>query len=96
MPIKVGRLAPFRCLALDYVPAAPSAGFDSWEQRLRHFAVPEDEWDDGAAIEDPSGTGRGSRSDDGLSAADTLAACCRPGRPVSGGAATRSSPTAAR
>ncbi|WP_344617955.1 VOC family protein [Dactylosporangium salmoneum] len=52
-----GRMAAFWCEALGYVPAGPPAGFDSWEQWLRAFAVPEEEWDDGAAIEDPSGTG---------------------------------------
>ncbi|GAA4258514.1 VOC family protein [Dactylosporangium darangshiense] len=51
------RLAAFWCEALGYVAASPPAGFDSWEQWLRHFAVPEDEWDDGTAIEDPSGLG---------------------------------------
>jgi hypothetical protein len=50
-------LSAFWCTALGYVPASPPAGFDSWEQWLTHFAVPESEWDDGAAIEDPSGTG---------------------------------------
>ncbi|WP_433604061.1 VOC family protein [Dactylosporangium sp. CA-139114] len=52
-----GALAAFWCEALGYVPAAPPAGFDSWEQWLIRFEVPEDEWDDGAAIEDPSGAG---------------------------------------
>ncbi|MEV6931745.1 VOC family protein [Dactylosporangium sp. NPDC051485] len=52
-----GRLAAFWCEALGYVPAGPPTGFDSWEQWLRAFAVPEEEWDDGAAIEDPSGAG---------------------------------------
>ncbi|MET7396667.1 VOC family protein [Dactylosporangium sp. NPDC005572] len=51
-----GRQAAFWCLALDYVPAAPPRGWDTWEAWLRHFDVPEDEWDDGATIEDPSGT----------------------------------------
>jgi hypothetical protein len=50
-------LSAFWCTALGYVPAAPPAGFATWEQWLREFAVPESEWDDGAAIEDPAGTG---------------------------------------
>src|SRR5258707_3545779 len=52
-----GKLAEFWCLALDYVPEAPPSGFATWEELLRHFDVPEDEWDDGAAMGDPAGTG---------------------------------------
>ena len=50
-------LAAFWCTALGYVPAAPPAGFATWESWLREFDVPESEWDDGAAIEDPAATG---------------------------------------
>ncbi|MBA2463834.1 MAG: VOC family protein [Nocardioidaceae bacterium] len=48
-------LAGFWKLALGYVDAAPPVGFASWEDWLTHFDVPEDEWDDGAALEDPDG-----------------------------------------
>jgi hypothetical protein len=47
--------ARFWCVALGYVEAAPPAGFDSWPDWFTKLSVPEDEWDDGAAIEDPDG-----------------------------------------
>ena len=47
--------AAFWKAALGYVDAAPPEGFVSWNEWLRHFGVPEDEWDDGASIEDPDG-----------------------------------------
>ncbi|WP_433040237.1 VOC family protein [Dactylosporangium sp. CS-033363] len=50
-------MSAFWCTALGYVPASPPAGFASWEQWFRDLAVPEEEWDDGAAIEDPAGVG---------------------------------------
>lgn len=50
-----GRLAEFWKLALGYVDAPVPKGFDSWEEWLRHFSVPEDEWDDGAHLVDPDG-----------------------------------------
>ncbi len=48
-------LAAFWKEALGYVDAAPPAGWATWRDWLVHFGVPEDEWDDGAAIEDPEG-----------------------------------------
>ena len=48
-------LAKFWCLALGYINAAPPAGFESWEAWFVHFDVPEEEWGDGAYIEDPDG-----------------------------------------
>jgi hypothetical protein len=48
-------LAAFWRAALGYVDAPPPEGFDSWEDWLRHFGVPEDEWDDGASLMDPDG-----------------------------------------
>lgn len=48
-------LAAFWCLALGYAPAAPPQGFATWEAWQAHFGIPEDEWDDGAFIEDPAG-----------------------------------------
>jgi hypothetical protein len=49
--------AEFWRLALDYVAAPPPKGFGSWRDWLIHYNVPEDEWDDVAAIKDPAGIG---------------------------------------
>ena len=52
-----GELAGFWALALGYtVPAAP-VGFASWPEWFRHHGVPEEEWDDGAFLSDPDGSG---------------------------------------
>jgi hypothetical protein len=48
-------MAAFWKVALGYVDAPPPRGWDTWEDWLRHFEVPEDEWDDGASIVDPDG-----------------------------------------
>jgi hypothetical protein len=48
-------MAAFWKLALGYVDAPPPRGWDTWEDWLRHFDVPEDEWDDGASLVDPDG-----------------------------------------
>ena len=48
-------LARFWALALGYVEREPPAGFDTWEAWLTHYEVPEEEWDDGAALDDPDG-----------------------------------------
>jgi catechol 2,3-dioxygenase-like lactoylglutathione lyase family enzyme len=48
-------MARFWSTALGYVDAPPPQGWDSWEDWLRHFNVPEDEWGDGAALCDPDG-----------------------------------------
>jgi len=48
-------MARFWTVALGYVEAPPPEGWDTWEDWLRHFDVPEDEWDDGASLEDPQG-----------------------------------------
>jgi catechol 2,3-dioxygenase-like lactoylglutathione lyase family enzyme len=50
-------LAAFWRLALGYVEASPPAGFGNWEEWFRRFGVPENEWNDIAAIEDPDGVG---------------------------------------
>jgi hypothetical protein len=52
--VRPGELAAFWKLALGYVDAPPPEGFASWADWLRHFDVPEDEWDDGASIVDPN------------------------------------------
>ena len=51
------RLAAFWKLALGYADAPPPEGFGSWQEWLVRFGVPEDEWDDGAALADPDGIG---------------------------------------
>jgi len=51
------RLAAFWRVALGYVDAPPPDGFTSWQDWLVHFDVPEDEWDDGAYLNDPDGVG---------------------------------------
>jgi hypothetical protein len=48
-------MAAFWKVALGYVDAPPPRGWDTWQDWLRHFEVPEDEWDDGASIVDPDG-----------------------------------------
>ena len=49
--------AAFWMGAIGYVAAPAPEGFDTWEAWLRHFGVPEAEWDDGAALIDPDGLG---------------------------------------
>jgi hypothetical protein len=51
------RLAEFWKLALGYVGAVPPEGFGSWEEWSAHHGVPPEEWDDGAYLSDPDGTG---------------------------------------
>lgn len=41
--------------ALGYVESPPPEGFGSWEEWLRHFEVPEEEWGDGGGLTDPEG-----------------------------------------
>jgi catechol 2,3-dioxygenase-like lactoylglutathione lyase family enzyme len=48
-------LATFWTTALGYVEASPPAGFSSWAEWATKMGVPEEEWDDGATIEDPDG-----------------------------------------
>jgi catechol 2,3-dioxygenase-like lactoylglutathione lyase family enzyme len=50
-------LAAFWSSALGYVEASPPLGFGSWQEWFTRLGVPEDEWDDGAALEDPDGVG---------------------------------------
>lgn len=50
-------LAAFWSLALGYVEASPPEGFGSWQEWFTQLGVPEDEWDDGAYLEDPDGMG---------------------------------------
>ena len=48
-------IARFWIVALGYVEKSPPEGWDTWEDWLRHFDVPEEEWDDGAGLTDPEG-----------------------------------------
>ncbi|GAA1304038.1 MAG: VOC family protein [Brachybacterium tyrofermentans] len=48
-------LARFWSEALGYEPAPVPAGYASWEAWLIAYDVPEDEWDDGAYLQDPTG-----------------------------------------
>ncbi len=52
-----GELAKFWALALGYVESPPPEGFESWPDWLVRMKVPEEEWDDGAYLHDPSGLG---------------------------------------
>jgi hypothetical protein len=51
------KLARFWAETLGYVESPPPDGFDSWEMWLTDQGVPEEEWDDGAALADPDGVG---------------------------------------
>lgn len=50
-------LARFWATALEYVEAEPPPGWSTWEDWYRDHDVPESEWNDGAALEDPLGRG---------------------------------------
>jgi hypothetical protein len=50
-----GAQARFWMHALGYAERPAPAGFDSWEDWLKDFGVPEEEWDDGAYLHDPEG-----------------------------------------
>ncbi len=52
-----GALAEFWALALGYRQLPPPEGFGSWPEWLTSAGVPEAEWDDGAYLTDPAGTG---------------------------------------
>jgi len=51
------RLARFWALALGYQEQPPPGGFDSWEDALRAWDVPEDQWNSRSAVVDPGGVG---------------------------------------
>jgi hypothetical protein len=52
-----GRLAAFWALALNYREQPPPDGFGSWEDALRAWNVPEDQWNSRSAVIDPDGVG---------------------------------------
>src|SRR5947209_91283 len=47
--------ARFWTEALGYVLQPPPDGFETWEDALRQFGVPEERWDSASAIVDPEG-----------------------------------------
>jgi hypothetical protein len=51
------RLARFWALALGYQGQPPPEGFDSWEDALRAWDVPEDQWNSRSAVIDPDAVG---------------------------------------
>ena len=51
------RLAAFWALALGYQEQAPPEGYATWEDALRAWNVPEDQWNSRGAIVDPDGVG---------------------------------------
>lgn len=50
-------LSTFYATALGYKLQDPPEGFASWEEALRAWEVPEEEWNDASAIVDPDGRG---------------------------------------
>lgn len=54
---KPAAIAGFWAEALGYRPAPPPNGFASWEEWFIKMEVPEEEWDEGAWINDPDGRG---------------------------------------
>ena len=53
-PLALGR---FWAVALGYVRESPPEGFDTWEDTLRAWGLPEERWNDANAIVDPDGAG---------------------------------------
>jgi hypothetical protein len=51
------RLAAFWAAALGYQVQPPPEGFDTWEDALRSWGVPEDAWNSRSAVVDPDGEG---------------------------------------
>jgi hypothetical protein len=52
-----GALAAFWAEALGYRLDSPPAGFDSWDEALEAWGVPEDHRNDASALVDPDGAG---------------------------------------
>ena len=50
-------LARFWAEALGYIEQPPPPEFDSWEDWARSVGIPEENWNDAAAIVDPDGDG---------------------------------------
>jgi catechol 2,3-dioxygenase-like lactoylglutathione lyase family enzyme len=51
------KLARFYAEALGYRMQAPPKEFDTWEEALKSWGIPEEDWHSWAAIVDPDGTG---------------------------------------
>jgi hypothetical protein len=51
------KLAQFWALAAGYVLQPPPPGFDNWEDFGRSINLPEERWNDQAALVDPDGNG---------------------------------------
>ena len=51
------KLAEFYAQALNYKLQDPPEGFNSWEEALRAWRVPEEDWDSMSAIIDSDGSG---------------------------------------
>src|SRR5262245_53320967 len=51
------RLARFWALALGYQEQPPPGGFATWEDALRVWDVPEEQWNSRSAVIDPDGVG---------------------------------------
>ncbi len=49
------RIAEFWAAALGYEPQPPPPGYDEWPAFLREINVPEEQWNDISAINDPAG-----------------------------------------
>jgi Glyoxalase-like domain len=52
-----GRQSRFWAEALHYKLEAPPAGFSTWSEWARAQAIPEERWNDWAAVVDPDGSG---------------------------------------
>jgi len=52
-----GTLAGFWVEALGYIVQPPPEGFASWDDWARDMGIPEEAWNDNAAIVDPDGAG---------------------------------------
>jgi hypothetical protein len=50
-------LSKFYAAALDYKLQDPPAGYGSWEEALKAFGVPQEEWNSASAVVDPQGRG---------------------------------------
>lgn len=50
-----GALTDFWAVALGYQKEPPPKDFDSWDDALRAWGVPEDQWNSRSAIVDPEG-----------------------------------------
>jgi hypothetical protein len=52
-----GALARFWAVALGYVPQPPPEGWTTWEAWAEHMGIPQERWNDMAAVVDPEGRG---------------------------------------